>query len=50
MREFIMKDAYSFDVSEDEFKKDETELQKVTDQYMGKLEELSKKKEAEIRA
>ncbi|HBP51369.1 MAG: Ribosome-recycling factor [Candidatus Shapirobacteria bacterium GW2011_GWE1_38_10] len=37
-------------VSEDEFKKDETELQKVTDQYMGKLEELSKKKEAEIRA
>jgi ribosome recycling factor len=37
-------------VSEDEFKRDETELQKVTDQYMGKLEELSKKKEQEIRA
>jgi len=37
-------------VSEDEFKRDETELQKITDQFMGKLEELSKKKEVEIRA
>jgi ribosome recycling factor len=36
-------------VSEDEFKRDETELQKVTDQYILKLEDLSKKKEAEIR-
>lgn len=37
-------------ISEDEFKRDETELQKLTDTYMGKLEELSKKKEVEIRA
>jgi len=37
-------------ISEDEAKKDETELQKVTDLYMGKIEEMSKKKEIEIRA
>jgi len=37
-------------ISEDEFKRDEGELQKVTDQFMAKLEELSKKKEVEIRA
>jgi len=37
-------------ISEDEAKKDETELQKVTDLWMGKLEEMSKKKEIEIRA
>jgi ribosome recycling factor len=37
-------------ISEDEFKRDETELQKVTDQFVSKLEELSKKKEVEIRA
>lgn len=37
-------------ISEDEFKRDETELQKVTDEYIGKLETLAKKKEAEIRA
>lgn len=37
-------------ISEDEFKRDETELQKVTDEYIGKLESLAKKKEAEIRA
>jgi ribosome recycling factor len=36
-------------VSEDEFKRDETELQKVTDTFIGKLEEISKKKELEIR-
>ena len=36
-------------ISEDEFKKDETELQKNTDLYIGKLEEVSKKKELEIR-
>jgi len=36
-------------VSEDEFKKDETELQKSTDLYIGKLEEVAKKKELEIR-
>ncbi len=37
-------------ISEDEAKKDEVELQKVTDLYMAKLEEMSKKKELEIRA
>ena len=36
-------------ISEDEFKRDETELQKVTDEYVKKLEEIAKKKELEIR-
>lgn len=36
-------------ISEDEFKRDEIELQKITDEYIGKLEEISKKKEIEIR-
>lgn len=36
-------------VSEDEFKRDEVELQKMTDEYIGKLEEIAKKKEIEIR-
>ncbi|HEX8923534.1 MAG TPA: ribosome recycling factor [Patescibacteria group bacterium] len=36
-------------IGEDEFKRDETELQKMTDLYIAKLEELSKKKELEIR-
>lgn len=37
-------------ISEDEFKRDEVELQKTNDQFMEKLEELAKKKEGEIRA
>ncbi|MEI8068041.1 MAG: ribosome recycling factor [Candidatus Shapirobacteria bacterium] len=36
-------------ISEDEFRNDETELQKTTDLYIAKLEEISKKKEIEIR-
>lgn len=36
-------------VSEDEFKRDETELQKITDEFVKKLEEVSSKKEVEIR-
>lgn len=36
-------------VSEDEVKSDEVDLQKLTDQYIFKLEEISKKKEVEIR-
>jgi len=36
-------------ISEDEFKKDETELQKITDEFVKKLEDLSGKKEVEIR-
>lgn len=37
------------EIGEDEFKKDEADLQKLTDQYIEKLEEISKKKETEIR-
>ena len=37
------------EMSEDEFKRDETELQKMTDSYIEKLEEIAKKKETEIR-
>jgi ribosome recycling factor len=36
-------------ISEDQFKKDEVELQKITDLYISKLEGLSEKKEVEIR-
>lgn len=36
-------------ISEDEFKRDETELQKVTDEFIKKLEDISAKKETEIR-
>ncbi|MDD4106984.1 MAG: ribosome recycling factor [Candidatus Shapirobacteria bacterium] len=36
-------------VSEDEFKRDETELQNITDEYIKKIEEVSGKKEVEIR-
>jgi ribosome recycling factor len=36
-------------ISEDEFKRDETELQKITDEFIKKLEDLSGKKEVEIR-
>lgn len=36
-------------VSEDEFKRDEVELQKNTDEFVKKLEDLSEKKEVEIR-
>jgi len=49
-RKKIMDAKNEKTISEDEFKRDEAELQKVNDQFMGKLEELSKKKEAEIRA
>jgi len=49
-RKKIMDAKNEKSISEDEFKRDETELQKVTDQFVAKLEELSKKKEGEIRA
>jgi len=49
-RKKIMDAKNDKSISEDEFKRDETELQKVTDQFVAKLEELSKKKEGEIRA
>ena len=38
------------EISEDEFKRDEAELQKMTDNYMDKIEAIAKKKEGEIRA
>ncbi len=48
-RNDIQKAKQSKEISEDEFKRDEAELQKVTDQYVKKLEEVSEKKEVEIR-
>lgn len=36
-------------ISEDEFKRDEAELQKLTDEYNGKVEAVAEKKEEEIR-
>lgn len=36
-------------ISEDEFKRFEEELQKATDEYIAKAEEMGKKKEVEIR-
>lgn len=48
-RSDLQKAKQEKSISEDEFKRDETELQKLTDQYIGKLEELSQKKETEIR-
>ena len=37
------------ELSEDDFRRDETELQKATDEYIKKVEEISSKKELEIR-
>lgn len=48
-RKKLMDAKNAKEISEDEFKKDETELQKLTDSFMVKLEEVSKKKEVEIR-
>ncbi|MBP9817574.1 ribosome recycling factor [Candidatus Shapirobacteria bacterium] len=48
-RKKLMDGKNAKTVSEDEFKRDETELQKITDQFTGRLEEISKKKEVEIR-
>jgi ribosome recycling factor len=48
-RSNIQKAKQDKTISEDEFKKDETELQKLTDEFIKKLEGLSEKKELEIR-
>ncbi len=48
-RKKIMDAKNDKSISEDEFKRDETELQKLTDQYIVKLEEIAKKKEVEVR-
>ena len=36
-------------ISEDEFKRDETELQNLTDEFIAKLEKMAERKEKEIR-
>ena len=48
-RSVVQKAKQEKSVSEDEFKKDETELQKMTDEFVKQLEDISKKKETEIR-
>ena len=48
-RKKIMDAKNDKTMSEDEFKRDEAELQKITDQFIAKLEEIAKKKEIEIR-
>jgi ribosome recycling factor len=48
-RNDIQKAKQAKTISEDEFKKDEIELQKVTDEFVKKLETVSGKKEVEIR-
>lgn len=49
-RKDIMDAKNDKTISEDEFKRDETELQKITDEYISKLESVAKKKEEEIRS
>ncbi|HQI13487.1 ribosome recycling factor [Candidatus Shapirobacteria bacterium] len=49
-RKKIMDAKNDKEISEDEFKRDEAELQKMTDNYMDKIEAIAKKKEGEIRA
>jgi len=48
-RSGLQREKQEKTVSEDEFKKDETELQKITDEFVKKLEEVAGKKEIEIR-
>lgn len=48
-RKKLMDAKNAKEISEDEFKRDEAELQKTTDSFIVKLEEVSKKKEVEVR-
>ncbi len=48
-RKDIMDAKNDKTISEDEFKRDEAELQKITDEFVKKLEEMSARKEKEIR-
>jgi ribosome recycling factor len=48
-RNGLQKNKQDKTISEDEFKRDEIELQKITDEFTNRLEELAKKKEVEIR-
>jgi len=48
-RKELMDAKNNKSISEDEFKRDEEELQKVTDEYVVKLEQMADKKEKDIR-
>ena len=48
-RRDLQKAKQKKEISENEFEVDEKELQKITDEYMAKLEEISGKKETEVR-
>lgn len=52
VRRDVMHDLRSFEkeklISEDELRRAETELQKLTDKYIGLIEEAGKRKDAEI--
>ncbi len=48
-RKTLMDAKQAKTISEDEFKRDETELQKITDEYVAKVEAWASKKEVEIR-
>jgi len=48
-RRDLQKEKQKKEISENEFNMDEKELQKITNEYMAKLEEMAGKKETEIR-
>jgi len=48
-RRDLQKAKQKKEISENEFEVDEKELQKITDEYVAKLEEIAGKKETEIR-
>lgn len=49
VRRKLQDDKQAKVISEDEFKRDETELQKLTDEYVARVEALAADKEKEIR-
>lgn len=48
-RRKLIEDKQNKVISETEFNQNETQLQKITDEYISKLEEVARKKEEEIR-
>lgn len=48
-RKKLMDAKNAKEIGEDEFKRDEEQLQKATDEFVKKIEEIEKKKEVEIR-
>ncbi len=48
-RKALQDEKQAKTISEDQYKRDEELLQKITDEFIAKLEDLSKKKEVEIR-